>query len=111
EQVLADLDPGLAQMNVTAVAQQQPVPELPCDTEGDENSDDPAEHAGDKYRPDAQLMRRAGVEGRRDKDRFARQGNADAFQGNDPGNQAAAVDRYQRGEMVDQFGTLEMLID
>src|SRR4051794_36143138 len=98
-------------MNVAAVAQQQPVPELPADPEGDEISDDPAEHAGDKDRPDAQLMRRTGVEGRRDEDRFAGQGNADAFQGDDCGNQPAAVDRYQRGKMVDQFGTLEMLID
>src|SRR3954454_23714554 len=96
-------------MNVTAVAQQQPVPELPADPERDEISDDPAEHAGDKDRPDAQLVRRTGIESRRDQDRLARQRKADAFQGNDRGNQPAAVDRYQGGEMVDQFGILEIL--
>ena len=94
-------------MNVAAISQQQPVSELSAHPERDEISEDPAEDARDKDRPDAQLMRRTCVEGRRDQRGFARQWNADALQGYDRRDQPAAVDGYQWGEMMDQFGILD----
>ena len=48
EKILPDFDPRLAQMNVVAISQQQPVSELSAHPERDEISDDPTEDARDK---------------------------------------------------------------
>jgi hypothetical protein len=111
EEILADLDPRLAQMKIGAVTQQQPVSILAPDPKCDEISDGAPEDTRDQDRPDTQLLRRSRIESCCDENGLSWQRKAKAFQRYDRSDQPAAVNRDQGIEMMDQFGILEVFIN
>jgi len=72
EKILSNLDPRRVQVKIGAVPQQQPISKLTADPKCDQSANDPAEDARKHDGPNTQLMRRACVDGRRNKDSFPR---------------------------------------
>jgi hypothetical protein len=100
EQVLPDFDARLVEAQITAVAQQQPVSVSTPDPERDDIADDCASDTGANHRPDVELMRRRGIDRRRDEYCLPRHRNAHAFERDHSGDQPNAVSGDQRGDGV-----------
>jgi len=83
EEILAELDPGIGELQIVTITQEQTVADFPADRVADIVAEDRPNRSRGNHQPDIKLLCRAGVNCGRDQSRFAGQGQSHALESDD----------------------------